>query len=160
MIHSSKKVRFIRDPLEFLFPGLRSEGIKKSPFSCYPGENRGPVPPSAGLKKRTISLILFIVFSLAWITAFLGVDPVKVLYSQLSGALSLSKSLNEVSIWPNVYFTVEELGKIKFNNLTKMIGDQYLLFFSVFCLLVSWSDQLLKAKLIALPVAAVLVWAG
>ena len=34
---------------ERILPG-GGERVKKLPFSRHPGENRGPVPPSAGLK--------------------------------------------------------------------------------------------------------------
>ncbi len=86
-------------------------------------------------KERIFSLILFLFLSLAWIIIYTGFEPIMVLYTQVSGSFVLNKSLNDISIWPNVYFTVEELGKIKFQSLARMVGDQYLLFFSAFCLL-------------------------
>ncbi len=98
------------------------------------------------LKQRIFSVISYLFFSCVWIIAFLGVEPIRILYWQVSNALFLNKSLGEISIWPNVYFTVEELGKLKFDGLARMIGDKYLFFFSVFCLLILALRVLFKRK--------------
>ncbi len=103
------------------------------------------------LKQRIFSFVLFLFFSFAWIFVFLGGMPIKILYAQVFGSLFLNKSLGDVSIWPNVYFTVEELGKLKFDTLSRMIGDKYLLFFSVFCLLILAVRVLFKRKYTGFP---------
>ncbi len=88
------------------------------------------------LKQRFFSLILFVFISFVWVISLSGFLPVKVLYKQVAESIALNNSLKEISIWPNVYYTVEELGKVRFRGLTKMIGDEYLLIFSVLCMFI------------------------
>ena len=70
---------------------------------------------------------LFLIFSVLWISIFCGALPFSYLYSQFKNALALNNPLNDVSIWPNVFFTVGELTRVNFTTLSGSIGGFYLL---------------------------------
>lgn len=88
------------------------------------------------LKQRFFSLSLFISISFVWVISLSGFIPLKVLYKQVAESIVLNDTLKEISIWPNVYYTVEELGRVRFKALTNMIGDEYLLIFSAVCMFI------------------------
>jgi hypothetical protein len=94
-----------------------------------------PEKNSALLRQRGISLVLFLTFSLFWIIAFSGLEPLQVLYRETAKALILNKPLLP-SIWPNVFSTVGELRKVSIAEMPNTTGDSVVFKVSLLCLII------------------------
>lgn len=81
-------------------------------------------------KEHIFFLGLFLIFTILWIGMFCGTLPFSYLSSQFKNALVLNTSLNNVSIWPNVFFTVSELRRIDFTGLFNSIGGFHIFLLS------------------------------
>ena len=86
-------------------------------------------------KQHIISLSLFIVLGLFWVILFAGFQPILSLYSKLSEALTLNRSL-AVSIWPNVFSTVGELEKMTMPQIIRTSGGLFIFLSSLFYVLI------------------------
>jgi len=76
-------------------------------------------------KQHLFSFGLFTVSGLLGVVLFSGVGPLKYLYFQIEQALNLNNPLM-ISVWPNVYYTVAELGKPNLAGLNGYIGGPVL----------------------------------
>ena len=90
---------------------------------------------SALLRQRGVSLVSFLAFSLFWIIAFSGLEPLQVLYRDTAKALILNKPLLP-SIWPNVFSTVGELRKVSIAEMPNATGDNVVFKVALLCLII------------------------
>ncbi|MEW6074800.1 MAG: STT3 domain-containing protein [Candidatus Omnitrophota bacterium] len=87
------------------------------------------------LKTHAWTAFGFFIISLFWTFLFVGPDTFAILISQLRSAIRLNQPVL-YSIWPNVFFTVQELGRSNLNLVASLIGDKLLFLFSLISMLV------------------------
>lgn len=100
---------------------------------------------TALFKQHLVSALLFTGFSFFWIFVFAGKEPLLALFNYVRQALILNKPLAS-SIWPNVYFTVGELGKINFSRAADSLGGKWLFLLSLFSLLALFGRALFDRR--------------
>ncbi|MDD5565879.1 MAG: STT3 domain-containing protein [Candidatus Omnitrophica bacterium] len=86
------------------------------------------------LKTHALTASGFLLASLLWVFLFTGTGSFTDLFSQLKDAVHLNRPVL-YSIWPNVFFTVQELGRSNLNLVASLIGDKLLFLFSLISML-------------------------
>jgi dolichyl-diphosphooligosaccharide--protein glycosyltransferase len=86
------------------------------------------------LKAHAAAVLGFLITSLFCVFLFTGTGSFTDLISQLKDAIHLNRPVL-YSIWPNVFFTVQELGRSNLNLVASLIGDKLLLLFSLISML-------------------------
>lgn len=85
-------------------------------------------------KQHIFSFLFFVLLSFFWVVIFSGLEPWKVLYSQVKEVLILNKPLT-ASLWPNILSTVRELRKANLQQIVNLSGGILLFTFLLFSIL-------------------------
>ncbi|MCX5696562.1 MAG: hypothetical protein NTU54_01080 [Candidatus Omnitrophica bacterium] len=90
--------------------------------------------PVVTFKAHLIYLSIFALSACFWVIVLSGYDPLNSLYPLIMNVVTLNKGLTG-SVWPNVYITVSEIGKISLEGITEASGNTFLFFVALLFLL-------------------------